>query len=457
MPRASFPDGRWWVPLAALRDPATAAGRHRPGARPATRGRRLPAIGQHLAGRRVLLILDNAEHLLPEPCRCGGGARRPPAGGSTVLLTSREPLRLQAERLVRVPVMTRGGRRTAPHVRAAIARGESSGRRRRSSSLARRLDRLPLALQPGRCAPADPVRRADPGAPVAASRPLRRQPATRTRGSGRCAPRSNGATTSSPSRSARSSGGCRSSPAVGRSRPPKPSATRRSTSSRLWWTARWSSAAMTQARSRASSMLDSIGQFADRAPCRVGRGARQSAPVTRPGSAIWRSASTSSLRAGEPEEQWVTLLNPELDNLRAAVPSAWRLATRELVRAIAGGLPMFWVMHGRFGRGPRVDRTGARARPDRGRHPSAPPLAASPSSPTCRATTPPPPSRPMTRPRSSPQARPGGRPLRRPPSADRLAAMMHDDFATAEPLYEELLVVGPRRRQRGRHVGLPHQ
>ncbi len=48
----------------------------------------------------MLLVIDNAEHLLPE--LADRLAELVPAGGeTTVLLTSREPLHLESERLVR--------------------------------------------------------------------------------------------------------------------------------------------------------------------------------------------------------------------------------------------------------------------------------------------------------------------------------------------------------------------
>ncbi len=139
----SFPDGRWWVPLAGLDDAGLAV---------AAVGRVLglsegvepDAINEHLAGRRALLILDNAEHLLPSLAEALADLV-PDAGGSTILVTSREPLRLQAERLVRVPVMTEADAEQLL-VSRAIALGVAIGPSAALTSLAERLDRLPLAL-----------------------------------------------------------------------------------------------------------------------------------------------------------------------------------------------------------------------------------------------------------------------------------------------------------------------
>jgi class 3 adenylate cyclase len=63
-----YPDGAWWVPLAPVRDPelvlpsvAQALGvREQPGQELAE------TLEGQLAGKRLLLLLDNAEHLLPE-------------------------------------------------------------------------------------------------------------------------------------------------------------------------------------------------------------------------------------------------------------------------------------------------------------------------------------------------------------------------------------------------------
>jgi predicted ATPase/class 3 adenylate cyclase len=94
----TFPDGVWWVPLAAVTDPdlvpqaiaAPLGVRENPG-EPL-----LTTLGQHLRPRRTLLLLDNMEHLLAAAPRIGSLLDVAP--GLVVLATSREPLRLRAER-----------------------------------------------------------------------------------------------------------------------------------------------------------------------------------------------------------------------------------------------------------------------------------------------------------------------------------------------------------------------
>jgi hypothetical protein len=100
----AFPDGAWFVPLAPLADPALvpsavaqALGVAEQGGRPVAE-----LLRDHLAGRRLLLLLDNCEHLLDGAAALVAGllAASP---GLTVLATSRAPLRLRAEREWPVP------------------------------------------------------------------------------------------------------------------------------------------------------------------------------------------------------------------------------------------------------------------------------------------------------------------------------------------------------------------
>jgi predicted ATPase/class 3 adenylate cyclase len=141
-----FPDGLWWVPLAALRDPALMAPAvarsldvdEEPG-RPIEE-----TLAERLAGSRSLLLFDNAEQLLPEIAPRIASLLA--TAGPTVLVTSRERLRLQAEHVYAVPSLTpRDGaelfltraRQVDPSFEETPAVAE----------LCRRLDDLPLALE----------------------------------------------------------------------------------------------------------------------------------------------------------------------------------------------------------------------------------------------------------------------------------------------------------------------
>ncbi len=99
-----FPDGIWLVELAPVSDPAVVSQAavsvlglsDRPGRQP------LEILTDYLAGKRLLLILDNCEHLLDE---CGRVAQALLQAASTVrvLATSREPLNIAGEQAYRVP------------------------------------------------------------------------------------------------------------------------------------------------------------------------------------------------------------------------------------------------------------------------------------------------------------------------------------------------------------------
>ena len=99
-----YPDCVRFVPLAALTDPALlpaatvrALGLREPVGRAA-----LDVLRHHLRRRRLLLVLDNLEHLLP--AAAPAVAELLAAGpGLTVLATSRAPLRLSGEQELPVP------------------------------------------------------------------------------------------------------------------------------------------------------------------------------------------------------------------------------------------------------------------------------------------------------------------------------------------------------------------
>jgi predicted ATPase len=93
----AFPHGAWFVSLAEVADPelvrsavATALGVPELPERPAAQ-----ALIDHLRSRRLLLVLDNFEHLLP--AAVGVAELLDAAPGLGVLATSRTPLRLSGE------------------------------------------------------------------------------------------------------------------------------------------------------------------------------------------------------------------------------------------------------------------------------------------------------------------------------------------------------------------------
>jgi predicted ATPase/class 3 adenylate cyclase len=141
-----FPDGVWWVPLAPLRDPslvlgavAQALGVSEEPARPLGE-----VLAERLSGKRELLVLDSAEHLLPDLASDIVTLRTVP--GPSVLVTSRERIQLQGEHVYDVPSL-------APEdsIELFLVRASSLGapldRSAALDELCRRLDDLPLAIE----------------------------------------------------------------------------------------------------------------------------------------------------------------------------------------------------------------------------------------------------------------------------------------------------------------------
>src|SRR5215469_11893319 len=102
--RRAFRDGVWLVRLDQLRDEALLAQavagalglQDRAGYTPAA------ALAEYLAGRQLLLVLDNCEHLVDAAAKLADQLLRA-AGGLRVLATSREALTITAETVLAVP------------------------------------------------------------------------------------------------------------------------------------------------------------------------------------------------------------------------------------------------------------------------------------------------------------------------------------------------------------------
>src|SRR5271170_6862716 len=161
----AFPDGVWLVELAALSDPqlvpqavAKALEVKEQPARPV-----LETLGDYLASKKLLLVLDNVEHLL-EGCAQFADLilRRSP--DVAMLVTSRERLGMTGELIYRVPSLTvpGPGENVAPDAllayegvrlfveRAGLLRPDFSVTSENAASLASicyRLDGIPLAIE----------------------------------------------------------------------------------------------------------------------------------------------------------------------------------------------------------------------------------------------------------------------------------------------------------------------
>jgi predicted ATPase/class 3 adenylate cyclase len=141
-----FADGVWWVPLAALRDPGIVL-RHTARTLDVLEQPDRPledVLAEMLNGKRMLLVLDNAEHLLPDAA--GAIATLRDLGGPKLVVTSRERLQLTGEHVYPVPQLAppEGLDLFAARATAIDPGFESTGE---VEELCSRLDNLPLAIE----------------------------------------------------------------------------------------------------------------------------------------------------------------------------------------------------------------------------------------------------------------------------------------------------------------------
>jgi predicted ATPase/class 3 adenylate cyclase len=135
--------GTLFIALAPLRDarlvlPALAERLGTPSPEP-------EALAAAVAGRRTHLVLDNAEHLLPD---AAGAVAKVVAAASSLrlLVTSREPLRIQGETELDLPPLV-GGEAVTLFVDRARAVRPDTAPTPAVRELCERLDHLPLALE----------------------------------------------------------------------------------------------------------------------------------------------------------------------------------------------------------------------------------------------------------------------------------------------------------------------
>jgi predicted ATPase len=134
----SYPDGVWWVPLAPLVDPADVGPA---AARALGGGGTLPEL---VDGRRLLLLLDNFEHVVEAAPEVAAVLTECPH--VDVLVTSRERLRVQGEHVYPVPVLDREEARRLFVTRARAAQPDFEPDELLDDVCAR-LDDLPLAIE----------------------------------------------------------------------------------------------------------------------------------------------------------------------------------------------------------------------------------------------------------------------------------------------------------------------
>ena len=148
---SAFVDGVEWVPLASLDDGALVAGAvgHPLGVTEEPGGSMRDALIRALEHRRMLLLLDNCEHLVDDVAALTAAVLAS-CPRLVVVATSREPLAIAGEQLVLVDTLPR---REAIELFALCARSATGAFSLDSSTealvdeLCARLDDLPLALE----------------------------------------------------------------------------------------------------------------------------------------------------------------------------------------------------------------------------------------------------------------------------------------------------------------------
>ncbi|BCL30070.1 BTAD domain-containing putative transcriptional regulator [Streptomyces aurantiacus] len=156
---AAFPDGVWLVDLAAVTDPALVerAVAESLGLRDQSTRSAADAVADHLCERRLLLVLDNCEHLVAAVAELVLRLLRA-APELRILATSRERLGAPGEHLLLVPCLTvRDGPDGAPSEAVRLLKDRAAacaavlpadaGRDGSATELCRRLDGIPLAIE----------------------------------------------------------------------------------------------------------------------------------------------------------------------------------------------------------------------------------------------------------------------------------------------------------------------
>jgi predicted ATPase len=166
---SAFPDGVWFVEFAPLSDPSLASARIGEvfGMREQIGTAMSEAWIAALERKHALLVLDNCEHLLDAIAKVAQRILERCAN-MTILATSREPLHLAGEEVVRIaplatPAQTADAlppidelRRSpavqlflerAPQLRARLAARDDDAERRALVSVCERLDGIPLAIE----------------------------------------------------------------------------------------------------------------------------------------------------------------------------------------------------------------------------------------------------------------------------------------------------------------------
>jgi predicted ATPase/class 3 adenylate cyclase len=340
-----FPDGLWWVGLAPVSRGAEvlSAIAQVLGVREEQGTGLERAVAARLAGRRMLVVLDNAEHVLPDVADVV--VRLLAAGDRLVVLaTSRERLQLSAEHVYPVPPLSAVEAVALLQQRAAdggvpVDQSPVLGR------LCERLDRLPLALELAAArlrmfSPAQLLDRMDSRLDLFTG-PRDAEPRHRTLRA--TIEWSHGLLTEPEQLLFRGlavfAGGCTVDAAESVCQP-EPGALDGLLDKCL--VVRGDDAPEPR-----FGMLESIRQFAAERLAAAGEGSALRACHAGYFRAL-AERMDAALRAGEPEEGPVAVLAADIGNLRAAVDFGLGTGDTEVVRQITAALHMYWDIRGLF-------------------------------------------------------------------------------------------------------------
>jgi predicted ATPase/DNA-binding SARP family transcriptional activator len=145
--RSDYPDGVWFVAFADIADPELIAPTICQALQLGEQIELTPArrLQGWLAHRRLLLVLDNLEQLAEGACVLG--ELLAVSAGLTLLVTSREPLHLAAERQYDVPVLARGDAIELFTTRAQAVKPSIEIDPEVAAGICERLDCLALAIE----------------------------------------------------------------------------------------------------------------------------------------------------------------------------------------------------------------------------------------------------------------------------------------------------------------------
>jgi predicted ATPase/DNA-binding XRE family transcriptional regulator len=341
----AFPDGLWWVALAPVRRAGQVLGALAQvlGVREEEGASLERALLARLDGCRMLVVLDNAEHLLPELADVAVQLLEA-CDGLVVLATSRERFQVSAEYVVPVPPLPAVDAAALLRERAGAA-GVAVEQSPVVDRLCARLDRLPLALELAAArlrvlSPAQLLDRIGSRLDLFTG-PRDAEPRQRTL---RATIEWSHDLLSGPEKAllrglAVFAGDCTLEAAESVCQP-EPGALDGLLDKSLL-----------QRRDDAPEprfwMLESIGDFAAERLAAAGE-----APGLRARHAeyfrVLANRMDAALRAGEPEEGPVAVLAADIGNLRAAVQSGLEADDTQLVREITAALGMYWMVRGLY-------------------------------------------------------------------------------------------------------------